>query len=480
MLLSSLECEVIQSRSDDGRRIIMVYKYTESRCGLMVMVIPAVLSLFLLEGCGSKGARTIGSGITPKTGQISKQEIGEQLDKFREFYKATLRQVALDLNERLPSTRTEKTTLQMRARMVQGLNAMLANDDSIVAFIEVWALCTRFRMYLEEGEGSALFGDAHQIALNGSKRLEVEIQRIGVIFLKDEVFEVARKNVTEFAHNNPIRGTFSNVIVYATEEQKGQPNPFMSVLKIPMTPFRAIEGVDRTASAIHQFSDTAERFSDIIDQLPESSRWQLQLLLFDLEEANMTKSFLNSLAQVSESSARLEQSVEKLPGQLREQLTQFVEDVDKKQAALQETLQQAEKTSLALNDTLEKLDQTAGSFNAVAKDVTVTAQAWETAAKATGQVVQEFNKIKPSPQEEKSSFDIKDYRDTAEQTSQAANDIKSLLAEIENLLESRRYGSMLNGLLLRAAGLVVLIFVLAVLYRIISVRLAISKGRKAA
>jgi hypothetical protein len=457
----------------------MAYKYTAYRCSLIITIIMGGLSLFLLEGCGSQGNRTIGSGMTPKAGQISKQELREQLDKFREFYKATLRQVSNELNERVPSTRTEKTTLQMKARMVQGINAMLDNDDSIVAFIETWALCTRFRMYLEEGEGISLFGDAHEIALNGSKRLEAEIQRIGVIFLKEDVFEAARKNVTEFAHNNPIKGTFSNVIVYATEVQKGQPNPFVSVLKIPMTPFRAIEGVDRTASAIHQFSNTAERFSDIVAEMPESSRWQLQLLLFDLEETNMTKSFLNSLAQVSESSARLEQSVQKLPEQLREQLTKFIEDVDKKQAALQQTLQQAEKTSLAVSDTLEKLDKTAGSIDVVVKDVNDTVQAWNTAAKTTGQVVQELNKNKPS-QKEASSFNIRDYRDTAEQTSQAANDVKALLADIDDLLESRRYDSMLNGLLLRAAGLVVLIFVLAVLYRIISVRLTVAKGRKAA
>jgi hypothetical protein len=444
------------------------------------IIIVCVILILLPAGCGRKAQRTIGSGVTPTSGQVSKQELGERLDKFREYFKATLRQVANELNERVPSTRTEKTTLQMRARMAQGLNAMLDQDDSIVAFIETWALCTRFRMYLEEGEGIELFGDAHQVALAGSKRLEAEIQRIGSIFLKEDVFEAARKNVTEFAHNNPIRGTFSNVIVYATEEQKGQANPFVNVLKIPMTPFRAIEGVDRTASAIHQFSNTAERFSDIVSELPESSRWQLQLLLFDLEEANMTKSFLNSLTQVSESSARLEKTAEQLPQRLREQLTQFVEDIDKRQANLQQTLQQAEKTSLALNTTLEKLDKTAGSFNAAARDITETAQAWENAAKATGQVVEGFNKLKPPPQTEESTFDIKDYRDTAEQTSQAANDIKALLADIEDLLESRRYSSVLNDLLLRAAGLVVLIFALAVLYRIISVRLATTKGRKAA
>ncbi|MBL7146752.1 MAG: hypothetical protein ISS76_21105 [Phycisphaerae bacterium] len=457
----------------------MSYKYKAYRSGSIITVIVGILLLLLVEGCGSKDLRTIGSGVTPTTGEISKQELREQLDKFREFYKATLRQVSNELNERISSTRTEKTTLQMRARMVQGVNAMLDNDDSIVAFIETWALCTRFKMYLEEGEGSALFGEAHEIARNGSKRLEAEIERIGFIFLKNEVFEAARKNVTEFAHNNPIKGTFSNVIVYATEVQKNQPNPFLSVLKIPMTPFRAIEGVDRTASAIHQFSNTAERFSDIVAELPESSRWQLQLLLFDLEETNMTKSFLNSLTQLSESSSGLEKSVEKLPEQLHKQLTQFVEDIDSKQANLQQTLQQAEKTSLAVNDTLEKLNQATISFGAVVKDVSETAQAWETAAKATGEVVQEFNKNRPS-QKEASSFNIRDYHDTAEQTSQAANDVKALLAEIEDLMETRRYISLLNHLLLRAGGLIVLIFVLAVLYRLISVRLTIVKGSKPA
>jgi len=455
----------------------MEYKYKTNKPGSIMTGILVVLLLVLVEGCGPKGQRTIGSGVTPTAGQISKQELREQLDKFREYYKATLRQVSNELNERVPSMRTEKTTLQMRARMIQGLNAMLDNEDSIVAFIEVWALCTRFRMYLEEGEGSTLFGDAHEIARNGSKRLETEIERIGFIFLKDDVFEAARKNVMEFAHNNPIKGTFSNVIVYATEAQKGQPNPFLSVLKIPMTPFRAIEGVDRTASAIHHFSDTAERFSDIVAELPESSRWQLQLLLFDLEDANMTKSFLNSLAQFSESSSRLEKSVAKLPAQLRGELTQFVEDIDSRQSNLQQTLQQAEKTSLAVNDTLEKLNQATSSFGAAAKDAAVTAQAWETTAKAAGEVVQEYNKNRSS-QKEKSTFNIRDYHDTAVQTSQAANDIKALLSEIEDLMETRRYNSVLNSLVLRAGGLIVLIFVLAVLYRVISFRLVTVKESK--
>ena len=137
-----------------------------------------------------------------------------------------------------------------------------------------------------------------------------------------------------------------------------------------MTPFRAIEGVDRTASAVNRFTDTAERFSDIVSELPESSRWQLQLLLYDLEETDMTKSFLASIAQFSESSSRLSKSVEELPKQLREALSQFTEETDEKQENLRKTLEQAEKTTLAINNALQQLDKTSGSLGIVVKDVT--------------------------------------------------------------------------------------------------------------
>jgi methyl-accepting chemotaxis protein len=449
------------------------------RFGLIFAVTLIALSVVLLTGCGPKDVRTIGSGLTPSDGQISQEDLRRQLDKFAEYFKARLRQMSSDLNERVPSKRTEKTTLQMRARMVQGLNVMLDQEDPVIAFIETWALCSRFRAYLEEGEGASLYGDGQKIAASYARLIEVEIERIGRAFLKDDVFQTTRKNINEFANANPIKGAFTGVVIFATEVQKDQANPFMSVIKIPMTPFRAIEGVDRTASAVNRFTDTAERFSDIVSELPESSRWQLQLLLYDLEETEMTKSFLASIAQFSESSSRLSKSVEELPKQLREELSQFIEETDEKQENLRKTLEQAEKTTLAITNALQQMDKTSGSLGVVAKDITQTTQAWESAAKTTGHVIQELNK-RSEKADKTQSFDINAYRAAAEQTSQAANDISILLSEVEDLLESPRYSLILNHLMLGVAGLFVLMFVLAVLYRIIAVRLTMTKEHKIA
>jgi hypothetical protein len=449
-------------------------KFVKEKRIISVLVLTALLPVFL-AGCGSEDVRTLGSGVAPTNGLISKEDIRGQVDNFAEYYKATFRQTANELNERLQTKKVERTTLQMRARMVQGLNAMLDQDDPVIAFIETWALCKRFRIYVEEGEGSTLFAEGQEIVVKAAKRLETEIERVGHIFMKDDIFEATAKNISEFANVNPISGTFYNVIVYATEVKKGQPNPFMSVLNLPMTPFRAMEGVDRTASAIYQFRDTAERFSDVVRELPESSRWQMELLIYDLEEADMVKTFLDSFTKFSESSAKMATSVEQLPEQLGKELSQFVDEVDRKQADLQKTLTQAEKTTLAVNETVEKL-------NALAKDTSETAKAWEGAAKTTGEVVKGFKRSKEA-ESSKSSFSIKEYRDAAEQTSQAAMDIKELLAAIEAFSESRKYGSLTNHLTYRIMGLIFFFFVLAIAYRIITVRLiktgAHARGAKA-
>lgn len=432
------------------------------------------ISVTSFTGCSSKEVRTIGSGLTPSNGQISKEELSQHLDKFEFYFKARLRQMSTDIYGRVPSKRTEKTTLLMRARMVQGLNAMLYQEDSVIAFIETWAMCARFRAYLELGEGADLYGEGQEIAVNSAKQIESEIERIGHIFLKDDVFETAKKNISEFTNSNPMKGTFSNIEVFATAPRKGELNPFVSIVKIPMTPFRAIEGVDRTATAVHRFTDTADRATDILGGLPESTRWQLQLLLYDLEEADMTKSFLSSVTQFSESSSRLSKSVDDFPKQIREELSQFIKEVDDKQENLRKTLEQVEKTTVSIGNTLDKVNKTADTLGNVAKDLTETSKAWESAANATGDIAQKFNKGK-GPSEKKQPFNINDYRAAAEQTSRAANDIEGLLASIDSFLTSRKYNRIIDAITWRAIGFVFAVFILAVAYRVVSVRLV---GRK--
>jgi hypothetical protein len=93
-------------------------------------------------------------------------------------------------------------------------------------------------------------------------------------------------------------------------------------------------------------------------------------------------------------------------------------------------------------------------------------------------VVKGFNRSKEAGNS-KSSFSLKEYQNAAEKTSQAATDIKELLAAIEAFSESHKYGSLTNHLTYRIMGLIFFVFVLAIAYRIITVRFIKTGARGA-
>jgi hypothetical protein len=344
---------------------------------------------------------------------------------------------------------------------------MMEHDDPIIAFIETWGLCVRTTQYFEEGHGSRLFGEHQHIIVDSVKRNEAEIERIGRLLLDDKMFDETRRNIHAFAARNPIKDTYSNGVVYATQVRPGEPNPYVDVVTLPLAPFEALRGVDRTALAIDKFSNTAARFADVVEGFPETSKWQMQLLLYDVEETEMAKSFLASVSQLSESSARLAETAENLPEEIRQQLSGLVEEVDAKQANIQTTLQQAEKTGQ--------------TFSRTAEDVNQAAQQWDAAAKSTVLALEEFAKLKPPKKkttQPTKPFDILEYRDTIEAAAKTVNELRELAVEIRTLAEAdvidatlgqttKQARGLTNYIFWRAALLAVLVFVLALVYRII-------------
>ena len=79
-----------------------------------------------------------------------------------------------------------------------------------------------------------------------------------------------------------------------------------------MAPFRAIAGVESGAQAIHEFNATAAQFTEIVDQLPQRMRWQIELLSYDLQEqGGVLEQSLDSFHMVAESANRLSLAAER-------------------------------------------------------------------------------------------------------------------------------------------------------------------------
>ena len=435
---------------------------------LAVIVLPLIIGA---SGCATPDKPEPARGTPVPAGQLTQAELREELDTFGEFFRGSVTRAADELDTRLPSRKARKMSLVMRTRLTQAFHAVSERDDPATAFVETWALCVRLREYLESGDGRSLYVPEQQIVVDAAKSLEAEIERIGRLFLKEDALVNTRNDVRKFALSKPVTGLFSNLKVYATEPEKGRPSRFAGVLNVPMAPFRAMEGVPETATAIHRLKDSGDRFSDIVEELPESARWQLSLLMFELEETEMAKSFLGSLSTFSQSSSRMATATEELPKRLREEIGTFVEQIDEKQKGIQQTLAQAEKTSANFDQTLTKAEQVADSLDSVALSAKETAWAWEATAKAVGETHEEYARTKPPKEDAAQPAKIEDYRDTAHAVTEAAGELRLLTGEIRELAQAQYLADLTGQLTWRAIQLVAVVFILAVAYRIITARI---------
>lgn len=437
-----------------------------------------VLSL-LMCGCGQPQVNMSGQGAISRSGEISKEKLRELLNDFEEFAIANVAQASTQLDELQPDFKTRKMSLIHRTRFSQALHTMLDRDDPIEAFIETWALSVRITNYFKDGEGEHIFGEHQGMVITTSEILQAEIEKIGRRFLKDDTFIETQRKINNFAQTNPMTGTFSNTILYVTEVKTDQPGLFDNVVSIPLAPFKAMTGVDRTASAIYGLRDSADNISDVIEEFPESAKWQLLLLLMEIGEIEVVKSFLASMSTFSDSSVRFADSAEKLPKQLRQELSILIQEIDDKQANLQTTLEKTEKTAVAVEQALGEASKVAASFQTTAESVNQAATAWEKAAIATDKTLAEFNKFK-TPRKgaaAKSPFSIKDYQDTAESVGKTVNEIHKLIESKQLSQYSSMPRKIANHLAWKLGQLIFLIFILAVIYRVVIIRFANKPGK---
>ncbi len=417
------------------------------------LVLLIIISLSAIVGCAPRQSLA--------TKQISKQDLRDQLDSFTDYAKTTLGSAINQVDQMAATKHASMISLQFRIKALQGLNAMLEHDDAVVAFINTWAYCVRMRMFIQEGHGANLYKENQGIMVDAITKIESKIAETGKLFLTDEQYRTTEQKIREFAAQNPIQSNYSNIIVFPTEQKGESFQALNAIISIPMAPFTAIQGVDRTATAVNRFTDTAGRFSDVVADMPELTRWQLLLLYYELEESDTISSLVTSTQKISESSARLAEAADTLPGELKT----LVEDIDSKQANLRTTL--------------DKIEDVSVSLDTAAKSIVGTAQAWEKAADATAGVFKEYGQLKSEPKDPSAKpTSIQDIQVTIDKAAAAAAELRVAAAELNQLAKSDMVSKTTWIIVWRIVQLVALIMAIRLIYKIALRKFAPPKSEK--
>lgn len=441
-------------------------------------LITVIFISFVLSGCGGGIRRTIGRSKAPKKGQLSKIELRDELDRFEYFFTTSMKQAAKKIDTSADTRRVRRTNIQMQTRLIEALHAMTSADDSVAAFFDTWALIIRLRLYLEEGDGSKLYGEFQPTAIAFIRMSEIEIVRIGKLFLAPEQFEDIQRNLEIFALQHPITGTYSNLIAFATQERKEEAGVLIKTLSIPMAPIRAMEGVDKTGDAILKVRNSVERFTDVAEQMPESVRWQLSMMMDDFEDSEMTLSFLASLNEFSQSSARLVEVMESMPKQLRTELVTALEESEKSQQQLQTTMQTATETAIQLEKTLEEFQKSTQALNVTADQATEAAAAWENASDSIHKLVMLFKTKAPRPPDAPPPFGMRDFDNMLTNAGQTADKVTGTISQLQQTIDSgadkeiqKELHSLVDHIVIRLFELVLAVFVLMGLYHYVKKKL---------
>jgi len=341
-----------------------------------------------------------------------------------------------------------RNSLLWQLRMVPVSRQAAYRPDPQEAYVASLAVATAQSEYLTSGEGKALFGAQQPLATGAAQQIEQDVIEIGQQFLSAQQLERLQKQVDQLVSQHPIRGVFA---VDALLEGFSDPSArytFAWVVDLPMVPFRALSGVSDTAQSIQAFNETAQKFTETVADLPQLTRWQLELLLYDAEELEAVDRALSAAESFSGGADRIASVAETLPRDLG--------------AELAARLEEARGTIAQLDAALARAERLTGPLEHVSDRIGVASEQWTT---LLGEMRADDAGEKEGP-----PFDVREYGTAADQIGNASQQVRDLVTQL-GALDGAAGRALIDQATWRAGGLIVLFFAALLAYRFAASRM---------
>lgn len=427
----------------------------------------AALALVLASGgCSSIPGGNYVSNLAAKTfqpGRISREELREALVQFASRFEATVVATADTITVGTQDPVIQRRALRWKIGMSPAINQAAFQPDALAAYVAMLTLATSLDEYLTTGGGKAAFGDQQSLAVEASGEIAAAARDLGHRFLDEKDLQRVTRQVEMLVAEQPIRGEFVAETVQKLVTTSASNPAFDWVTAIPMSPFRALQGVDEGAQAIREFNETAMQMARTAANMPRLIRWNLQLLALDVSEQGNVAAGIESFETLAQSAESLSRTAESLPESLRLLLSE------------------AERTG----DSLAPLS---GSLERSATAVAEAGQAW-------GALVSELSKPPADPSKPSRPFDIREWESAATQVALAADELHTLLesagslassdvlaeplAQLTTRVERLEAGSreLVDRVAWRGVQLILLVFALLFAYRFVSHALTVRAKR---
>ena len=372
--------------------------------------------MLLLVGVGAFGCAQL-PGMRRAEPGITEEELRQSLASFSARFASVVGNAGGLIRDETSDPLIQRRVLLWEIQLVPLVQEAAFLPDPQEAFVAVNGVVVMQRRYLTEGDGANVFGPQQPLAVEAARQLEDEFYEIARLFLSEEEVAKLREDVETYSAGRVISGRDFTVANMQRQTREVRESGRLDwIINVPMSPFRALEGVGSGAAAIHDFNDTALRFSRIVEGLPQQMRWQTALLLYDVESRETLARTLAALDSFAESAGRLAAVAESLPADLEGLL-----------GGSQGLLAEA-------NQTLATAQRLVEPLRATAEQVNQAGASWGAILERDGE-----------PDPDARPFDIREVESTARGIGEAAVELRGLTEELGALLESPGVDTTLVG-----------------------------------
>jgi hypothetical protein len=292
----------------------------------------------------------------------SQEELREELSDFAGHFHLLVSQAADTIDASTSDPAIRKRTLMWKLQFIPLVEQAAVDPNPQEGFVSLLTLVVSAHQNLGQEPAGGLFGEQQQVAIEVVRELEAELRGIGSRFLGAKEMARVEQEIEGLVRAQPAGRTETAMqSIRRTLAGVEQSSAFRRVVSVPLSPFRALEGVGNSADEIRDFNTIARGFARSMERLPEQLRWQIELLLFEIESRETTRAGLASLQSVAGSAERLSGVAAALPDDVRS----LLEDSSATLAQLQEVVSTAQALAGPLRDASEQLQRASASWEVI-------------------------------------------------------------------------------------------------------------------
>ena len=391
------------------------------------------------------------------------EKVAKSYDQCSAFIADEINAVALEIIKNSSDRSIQKNAVTMRQYVTKTLREV--NDpDPREAIIDTWVFLQRLANYLTKGDGKNIFGDQQDLVINKIDGIAIYMKKLIEEYMDPEKVATLKQDINTYSTSNPIVGVF--------KDSTKQGRLFSDLMEFPLAPFKAFSAIGRGGQSIEDISVTVERFTDIVEDLPEDVRWQVQALIMSLEENQLILENTKSVSKIADSSVQLSSTLENYPEKIRTEFEKINGDLDKlfKQLALisadiHKSSENVKISSENFNATGQEINKAMDKVPASIQEIKASSKALTQAAKAVSltikdvQNITEFFKedsqdstlvsdasVTPSNIEEPKDPFLVQLKDGSIELQKAANEITTGITQVRAIIESQELLKGINAI----------------------------------